>query len=295
MAKARTLALLGLGLLAALALRVLASPRPIDPQATAQAILELRTRIALAGAVTGAGLAIAAVASQAQARDARVDASLAGPLWGALPALFLPLPAWGQLAGALAGALLVTQVIGRGRGGLPMVLTRGIAVAGAVVSLAALGLFLGPGLTATTALAFLHASLGGTLPSVTPDRLILGGLAVLAAGLLAIARWRGLLLARTGLEAPRLWLSLVVALACAGTVLVAGVVPGLGLLAVASVRGTIGEHPKQLVPGAAMAGASLALLLDGLGQALAWPGELPLGIITALLASLVLAWEVVGR
>ncbi len=280
---------------AALVARILLAPRPLDPSTAPQAILGLRSQVALATVVAGAGLGVAAVASQAQARDARIDASLAGPLWGALPALFLPVDLWLQAVAAVAGALLVARITGRTRGGLPMVLTRGIAVAGLVVSLAALGLFLGPGLTATTALAFLHASLGGALPAVTPQHLIIGGALVAVATGLAVARWRELLLSRTGLEAGSWSAAWVVSLAGAGTVVLAGVIPGLGLLAVTLVRRRVGEHPLHLVPGAVMAGAGTLLLLDGIGQVIAWPGEMPVGVLTALIASAYLVREVVAR
>lgn len=289
------LALLAVAAVAALILRILLAPRPLDLSTAPASIQVLRAQIAVATLITGAGLGLAAVASQAQARDARVDASLAGPLWGALPALLLPVDLWLQALAAVAGALLVARVTGRTRGGLPMVLTRGIAVAGLVVSLAALGLFLGPGLTATTALAFLHASLGGSLPAVTPDHLVIGGLLVAAATGLAIVAWRELLLSRTGLQTGGWTTAGVVSLSSAGTVVLAGVVPGLGLLAVILVRRLIGEHPLHLIPGAMLAGAGTLLALDGLGQIMAWPGEMPVGVLTGLLASAYLVREVVAR
>lgn len=289
------LALLALAAAAALVARVLLAPRPLDPSTVPQTIVSLRLQIAVATLIAGAGLGVAAVASQAQARDARIDASLAGPLWGALPALLLPVDLWLQAVVAVAGAWLVARITGRTRGGLPMVLTRGIAVAGLVVSLAALGLFLGPGLTATTALAFLHASLGGSLPAVTPDHLVIGGLLVTTATILAMARWRELLLSRTGLQAGSGAATWVVSLAGAGTVVLAGVIPGLGLLAVLLVRRLVGEHPLHLVPGAVLAGAGTLLVLDGLAQVIAWPGEMPVGVLTALLASAYLVKEVVAR
>lgn len=296
LARARTwLVSLGLLTLVALALHLLAAPRPLSLTTTPSTILELRATIAAAVLVAAAGAGIAAVASQAQARDPRVDASLAGPLWGALPALLMPGGLIVQVPVAVAGAGLTAWLVGGGRGGLPMVLTRGLAVAGTIVSLAALLLFLGPGLTATTALALLHAMLGGGLTSATPDRIVAGGLLVLAATALAAARWRGLLLTRTGLARPTGTMYAIAALASAGSVLVGGVLPGLGLLAIAAVRTRIGEHPHGLLPGAALAAGLLALVLDAAGQALAWPGELPLGVVTGLGASLYLVREVVER
>ncbi|MDX1611174.1 MAG: hypothetical protein R3185_02310, partial [Candidatus Thermoplasmatota archaeon] len=192
---------------------------------------------------------------------------------------------------ALLGAALAAWLTSR-EGGLPMVLTRGVAVAGILVAVAALGLFLGPGLTATTALALLHAGLAGALPSATPERLLVAAGLVLAAGTLALVGWRRVLLARTGLVRPGILLIGVVAFASAGSALAGGVAPGLGLLAVATVRARVGEHPGYLVPGAALAAVAVTATLDGAAQAIAWPGELPVGVLTLLLASLLLGREV---
>lgn len=292
MARRARLALIVLGAVVLIAARLWLAPRPLALGAP-EAIVDLRGRLAAAGAVAGAGLGVAAVAAQARAREAAVDASLTGPVWGALPALLVPAALPVQALVAVAGAALVASVTARGPGGLPNVLARGIAVAGTVVALAALGLFLGPGLTPSTATAFLHAALGGALLQATWPRILLGAGLVLVAALLAMVRWRELLLARTGVTPGGPTVDVVAVLASAGSVLVAGVVAGLGLLATRLVRPTIGEHPRQLVPGALAAGAGLATGLDGLSQAAAWPGELPVGVATTALASLLLAWKVI--
>lgn len=285
---------IALAALALLGARIALAPRPLDAD-VAMAILELRGRIAAAGAVAGAGLGVAAVGAQARAHDAAVDASLTGPVWGALPALLLPVPLWGQALGALVGAGLVAALTRRGPGGLPNVLTRGVAVAGGVVALAAFGLFLGPGLTPSTATAFLHAALGGQLLQATTPRILLGGVLVVAAAVLGMARWRSLLLTRTGLRPAGGSVDAVAVVAAAGSVLVAGVVAGLGLLATRLVRPIVGEDPRAIVPAAGFAGAGLVLVLDGLAQAAAWPGELPVGVVTIVLASALLVREVVPR
>lgn len=294
MHRAARLSIVGLVALALVALRVWLAPRPIGAD-TAAAIWELRGRIALAGAVAGAGLGLAAVAAQARAREAAVDATLTGPAWGALPALLVPAPLAVQALVALAGAALVAAVTRAGPDGLANVLARGVAVAGVVVSVAALGLFLGPGLTPSTATAFLHAALGGHLLQATTPRVAYGAALVLGAALLALARADDLLLARTGIARPRGSVDAVAVVAAAGAVLVAGVVAGLGLLATRAARGFVGEHPRALVPAALATGAGVAVVADGLSQAAAWPGELPVGVLTTVLASLLLARKVIPR
>jgi iron complex transport system permease protein len=285
------LIVLAIAALGTLVARIVLFPRPLSTS-VASPILALRTRIALAGLVMGAGFGLAAVGSQAVAREHRIDATLAGPAWGALPGLLVPLPVAGQAVVCLLGAGLVAALTRRSFG-LAAVLTRGVAVAGAVVGLAAFGLFVGPGLTPTTATAFLHASLGGALTEATWDRTAIGAGLVGAAGLVGLARWRALTRARAGLGDERGPADLVTVLASAGAVLVAGVAAGLGFLATAIARPLVGEDPRMLGPGALAAGTAVGLGLDGLGQALAWPGELPVGVLTLVLASLVLGREVV--
>lgn len=294
MRRSRRVALVILAALVLIALRVWAVPRPLEA-GVPEAIVMLRGRLAAAGAVAGAGLGIAAVSAQARAREAAVDATLTGPAWGALPALLLPVGLPGQALAALAGASLVAWVTDRGPGGLPNVLARGVAVAGVTVSVAALGLFLGPGLTPSTATAFLHAALGGQLLQATWPRVLAGGGLVLAALALALARHDQLLLARTGLVDPGRAVDAVTVLAAAGSVLVAGVVAGVGLLATRTVRPFTGEHPRALVPAALAAGAGLVCGLDGIAQALAWPGELPVGVLTTVASSALLVARVIPR
>lgn len=279
--------------LGALVGRIVLVPRPLsltDPGA----IVGLRSRIAVAGLVMGAGFGLAAVGSQARARNPTVDATLAGPAWGALPGLLLPVPVLGQALACLAGAGLVAYATRRSNG-LPNIVSRGVAVAGIVVSLAALGLFLGPGLTPTTATAFLHASLGGALSQATWPRTLIGAAFVVAALLVALARWQSLTLARTGLTEDATLPGVVTVLAAAGAVLVAGVAAGLGLVATRVVRPRVGDDPRWLAPGAVAGGILVGLSLDGIAQALAWPGELPVGVLTTLFASVLLANEVMGE
>lgn len=284
--------MLSIAAVGALVARIAVFPRPLATDVSA-AILGLRARVAVAGLVMGAGFGVAALGSQASAREHRIDATLAGPAWGALPGLLVPAPLLVQAIVCLAGAGLVAGLMRRSAG-LGQVLTRGVAVAGAVVALAAFGLFVGPGLTPTTATAFLHAALGGALGQATWPGTALGALLVAGGLLVALLGWKDLALARTGLDEAGPQAELVTVLAATGAVLVAGVAAGLGLLAASLARPLVGEDPRMLGPGAMSAGAALGLTLDGLSQALAWPGELPVGVATTLLASIVLAWEVFG-
>lgn len=285
------LIVLAVAALGALVARVVLFPRPLSVDVPG-AIVALRSRVAFAGLVMGAGFGVAAVGAQAQAREARIDATLSGPAWGALPGLLVPLPVAGQALVCLAGAALVAHLT-RGSRGLTTVLARGVAVAGGVVALAALGLFIGPGLTPTTATAFLHAALGGALAQATGTRILIGASLVATSILVALLRWQDLTLARTGVSDDELDPAAVTTLASAGAVLVVGVAAGLGLIATWIARPLVGEDPRMLTPGAAAAGIAAGLALDGFGQAVAWPGELPVGVLTTVVASILLAREVI--
>jgi iron complex transport system permease protein len=274
----------------ALVARIVVFPRALSLDLP-RVIVELRSRAAMAGLVAGAGFGLAAVGEQARGRQPMLDASLTGPAWGALPGLLVPGPWYAQAAVALVGAGLVARWTGKGDG-LERVLARGIAVAGVAVSLSALVLFLGPGFTASTAQAFLYAALGGLLPQATFPRAIAGGVLVLASGVLAWTRWRAVLLTRTGLSTADRTLQAIGTLASAGAVLVAGVVAGVGLIATRIARALVGEHPRALVPGAALVGATLVLVLDGISQAVTYPGQLPVGVVTTAIGSLLLARKV---
>jgi ABC-type Fe3+-siderophore transport system permease subunit len=67
------------------------------------------------------------------------------------------------------------------------------------------------------------------------------------------------------------------------------------LLAARAARAVLGEDPRWFLPGAASAGAGLLAGLDGLAQAAAWPGELPVGALTTALAGVLLVRAVVPR
>lgn len=286
------LIVLAVAAVGALAARVFLFPRPLPTTASPSELVG-RFRIGLAGLVLGAGFGLAAVGSQAGAGDHRVDATLAGSAWGALPGLLVPLPLLGQTVVCLLGASVVAQAM-EGSRGLGRTLASGLGIAGLVVGTLGLGLVLAPDLTPTTADALLEASLAGGLDGAGWARIGVGGLLVLAGLLVAVRRWRPVALARAGLASDGQAPQVVAVLASAGAVLVAGVAVGLGLLAALLARRLVGEDPRMLAPGAALGGIALGLVLDGLTRAIAWPGELPLGVATILLASLVLAWEGVG-
>jgi iron complex transport system permease protein len=75
------------------------------------------------------------------------------------------------------------------------------------------------------------------------------------------------------------------ALATGCTVAVTGVIGFVGLIAPHAVRIVCGPDHRLLLPGAALFGALLVLIADGVARTIVAPAELPTGILTAVLGA----------
>ncbi|BFM06944.1 FecCD family ABC transporter permease [Halioxenophilus aromaticivorans] len=84
-----------------------------------------------------------------------------------------------------------------------------------------------------------------------------------------------------------------VALACAATVAVAGVIGFVGLLAPHCARLLVGPNHRYLMPCAAVGGALMLVLADIVSRSLIPPIILPVGIITALVGAPLFLWLLV--
>ncbi|MBC3185631.1 iron ABC transporter permease [Corynebacterium sp. zg-331] len=82
----------------------------------------------------------------------------------------------------------------------------------------------------------------------------------------------------------------VIAALSAAAVAAAGPVAFIGLAAPHMVRGLTGPDYRLIIPLSALAGTALALGADVLGRMLVAPGELPMGIVLALLGVPVFVW-----
>lgn len=78
----------------------------------------------------------------------------------------------------------------------------------------------------------------------------------------------------------------------AGAVAVAGPIGFVGLVAPHLLRPLIGTSYRVLLPASAFVGASLVLLADTLGRVVSPPGEVQVGIMTAVLGCPALLWVV---
>ena len=68
----------------------------------------------------------------------------------------------------------------------------------------------------------------------------------------------------------------------AAAVALAGLIGFVGLIVPHGVRALAGSDHRRLLPAAALAGGLFLVLCDALGRALGAPGEIPVGVITAL-------------
>jgi iron complex transport system permease protein len=266
---------------------------------------ELRLpRIAL-GALVGAALGLSGAIIQSATRNPFGDPGLLGINAGASLAVVLGagvlgltgMPALLTLAavGAAMAACAVAFVAGTTRRAVAPVQ---IALAGVAVGALCYGL------TQAIALAdperfdlvrnWRVGALSGDarliLPAVTP--VFLGGFALTTLlaprlDLLALGEDRAASLGISVGWTQALCLLAVVLLA-GGATAAAGPIAFVGLAAPHMARRLVGAGEARVLPQAALLGAALTIAADALGRVAALPGELPVGVVTALLGAPVL-------
>lgn len=211
---------------------------------------------------------------------------LAVPIEITLPALSF-VGAWGAtwLVLAIARSAGVTDAAG--------LLLAGVALAAALSAVRSF-LMLSLSDESVSLQIVLSWLLGGVQ---TPDWTGLGVLAGLSGLCLALASTlaRGLdqlglgeAMARSfGLNVERFiaWAVLVGALIVAVAVAHGGLVAFVGLIAPHIARWSLGARHAALLPASAAIGASLVMLADGAARAVLPPGEVPLGLVTALIGA----------
>ncbi len=271
--------------------------------------LEIRLPRTLLAAMVGATLGLAGAALQGYLRNPLADPGVIGvsssAALGAVLALYtglsaviplaLPLAA---IAGALACALLLQGLAGRG--GVLTLILAGVAIASLAGALSALALNLSPNPYAALEIVF------WLLGSVTDRSLnhvwlsapfILAGWALLAASAPSLealtlgedaAASMGVDLARTR------WLVVGGAALCVGAATaVSGVIGFIGLIVPHLVRPLVGHSPGRVLPASALAGAALLTAADVLVRLLPTGGELRLGVVTALIGAPFFLWLVI--
>ncbi len=278
------------------------SPAALFSDPVAQRVLLLiRAPRVLAAMLLGATLGAAGCAFQLVFANPLVDAGFLGVSQGASFGASLAL-LFGTTGSALFGLAFGFAALALG---MAVFLASRLRFGGAVLRLVLSGIAVSAFFSAAVALVKYCADPQRQLPDIT--YWMMGGLggsswrglamaappALLSVAFILATRWRIALLsldeataaslgARPGLER-----GLTLALAAAGVAAVtamAGNVSWIGIIVPHASRMILGSDGESTLPASAILGAGFAVLADAIARALL-PGELPLGIVTALLGT----------
>jgi iron complex transport system permease protein len=257
---------------------------------------------ALAGAVSGAGLAAAGVAFQALLRNPLAEpytlgVSSGASLGAAIAIRFGLLGALGStgvallaFAGAAASVVLVWRLARVGRSLPPATLL----LAGVTLALvcSAASMLIQYTATFTESYRILRWMMGGLdwipLADLTRAAVVVGVGLVL---LLARARDLNALAAgaeaaaSVGVDAPRATRVAygAAALVVGAVVAVAGPIGFVGLVVPHALRAVVGPDHRALMPVSILVGAAFVVVCDTIGRLVLAPAQLPVGVVTALL------------
>ena len=270
-------------------------------------ILQVRLPRVIGGALVGAALATAGVLFQGLLRNPMADPYIigtsAGAALGATVAMLLPLSmaflGFGMVpvlafAGALATVFLV-YYLARVGGKTPVV---SMLLAGFVVS------------AMLTALMFLIITMSDKLyPKVhSVYAFLMGGISVAGWGQIAVIApiiVVGIVLTRlwafrlnafaigeegaahVGIDVERnkAWFLALGSVLTAAAVSISGLIGFVGLVIPHTLRLLLGPDHRILLPSSALAGAAFLVIADMLARTLPSSGEIPVGIITALIGA----------
>ncbi|MCG8469244.1 MAG: iron ABC transporter permease [Gemmatimonadetes bacterium] len=271
-----------------------------DPTSLA-IVRSLRLPRVLAGALTGAALAISGVLFQAMLRNPLAEPYLLGVSSGAALGAVISITLFGSGLGplapalfALAGALLAIAIVFRvalavGRLDTHVLILAGVVVAAFFGALVMLLLSVAEADALRSAVLWTFGSL---------ERASWGAVAVLAAslggaGVIAFALSRHLNALALGEEAAtylgarvevvKRTAYLLASLLAAVAVSTAGVIGFIGLVIPHAVRMLWGSDHRALLPLAALAGGVALIAADAVARSAFRPLELPVGVVTALL------------
>lgn len=276
------------------------------PDSIGTIVLDLRLPRVLTAALVGAGLAVAGTAFQGLLRNPLADpyvlGSASGAALGAAIAVLLPVElVFLQLGlmnlAAFGGALAATAVVmmvGRrsGAGSMTGLLLAGYAISSLLAAGLAMAMY-ASGSELRQIFEFLLGSLGGS----SWARLALAAPLVILAGI-GIA-WRakaldGMLLGEDAavhlgidVRRERTILLLLASLVTAAAVAISGLIGFVGLVAAHIARLLVGPEARNLIPLAALVGAVLLVTADLVARLL---GEIPVGVVTALIGAPIFIW-----
>jgi iron complex transport system permease protein len=263
-------------------------------------VLGLRLPRALLGLFVGGGLALAGATFQALLRNALAEPYVLGISGGAAAAavtvlaLGLAASSWTLPAAAFAGALLaIVLVFGVARSAdrsvdVRVLLLGGVVVGAFFTAVIALMLSISDAPTVRGAVFWMMGSLAGadgravwTAAAYTaPAALVLVALAR-PLNLLAIGEETAAYLG-ADVERVKRTAFAVASLITAAGVAVAGVIGFVGLIVPHAVRLVVGSDHRALLPLSFLGGAAFLILADLVARVVLAPGEIPIGVVTAL-------------
>jgi len=308
--------LLAVALLVAATLSLALGGREISVPALVDAVLSpgtseqaavvwgLRLPRTAVGILAGAGFAVAGALIQAVSRNPLAEPGIVGVSAGAGFAVTLAAAVWGiaspsAVAGAaFAGALLTTAVvlaIGRaGRpGGSARMLLAGVALA-AILG----GLSTGISLHDTSAFTAVRNWALGSIVATGYDEARVMGLVIAAGVVVAFVCAPGLNALALGdelaiaLGTRAAWVRgagvVAIALAAGGATALTGGIVFLGLMVPHAMRWIVGPDQRWILATSLLAGPGLVLVADVVGRLVAAPGEIPVGVVVAVVGAPVL-------
>ncbi|BDZ47527.1 FecCD family ABC transporter permease [Naasia aerilata] len=268
----------------------------------AQAAVQTRIPRTVLGLIVGASLALAGAVLQGATRNPLADPALLGVSNGAALAVVVGIAVAGAgtaashvpwaLGGAAAASVVVYGIASLGReGATPLKL----ALAGAATSATLYSLLSGVLLSRTDVLdEFRFWQVGGIGGTGFGEMLPVLPVLLLGA-VLAFASARGLDALALGDDVARglgsrTWIARAVAglaavLLCGTATAIAGPIGFLGLTMPHLARMFTGPDHRWLLPYSAVLGAGLLLAADVLGRLVARPGDIEVGIMTAVLGA----------
>ncbi|MDI3343284.1 iron ABC transporter permease [Streptomyces sp. AJ-1] len=269
-------------------------------------VLDTRVPRVAAALLAGAALAVAGAVVQAVSRNPLAEPGILGVVGGAgvgavTVLTVVPLAGFwfiggAALAGAAAAAALVFGLAARRGLEQNRLVLIGIGVSAGTGALVSLLIVLTDPHNGTKALTWLSGSTyGRTLPEVVP---VLAAL-VVALPLLAVLR-RELDLIGLDADTPRLLgirpgttrlgLLTVAVVLTATSVAAVGVIGFVGLVAPHAARALVGQRHARVLPVSALLGALLVVVADTIGRTVIAPGQIPVGIVTAVIGAPYFGW-----
>jgi iron complex transport system permease protein len=283
--------------LAILGHRLLGLPAGIWPASSETIVVELRLPRVLTAMIVGMGLAVAGTAFQGLLRNPLADpyvlGTASGAALGAAIGVLLPIQVavlgFG-VANALAfcGALAAVAVVyrlSRGTESRSSILLVGYAVGSVLAAGLAMAMYL-----SGDNLRRIVAYLLGSFANASWAQVVVGLPIIVVGTLLIASRARSLDALLLGDDAAahlgvdvrheRRALLALAALVTAAAVALAGLIGFVGLIVPHAVRLVVGPSARLVLPLSALFGAAFMVLADLIARI---PGELPVGIVTALI------------